>query len=332
MPIIIDDGTSNFQAKKSRKKKPNPKSWNNNIRKAKRQSGQEYVDTRGNVQQARCVHPNGCLNKNTCHLQCMNKISLEDRKVIHQSFWALDDGKKYHYYSKHVERFDSKRKRTKSEVSKKVFTYAYHLTINNMKLRVCREFFLKTLNINKGRILYYFSHIGKDSTEVPKSPWKGKHIKKEIPCALKDEVREHIRKFPVIDSHYCRANTSKQYLEKGLNLNQMYRLYIAEVEHPVKISIYRNIFDYEFNISFQKPKKDACEKCVAFDMSKCQEENVIHTQHIIKKQEAYNEREKDRLNKDISSGIICLICKMFFSSRSQMLLISFINENLVFLI
>ena len=34
--------------------------------------------------------------------------------------------------------------------------------------------------------------------------------------------------------------------------------------NPVSISTYRRIFDNEYNFSFQKPKKDQCNLCVAY--------------------------------------------------------------------
>lgn len=299
LPIIVLTEPLNV-----RKTKRNPKSWNQNIRKKKRQSGQEYVNSKGKVQPARKVKPNGCLNKETCYLNCMENVSFEDRQNINDSFWSLDDGKKYHFYSKHVERFDAIRKRTKNEISKKTFTYKYNLTINDVRVRVCREFFLNTLNINKGRILYYFSNIKRNSTEVPRSPWSGRHKKQEISPHIKEEIRNHIKKFPVIESHYCRANSTKQYLEKDLNLAQMYRLYISEVEVPAKLSAYRTIFNSEFNIAFEKPKKDACEKCVTANMSQIKDDSVL-TQHLLKKNEAQSERGKDRVNGDNTVEVIC---------------------------
>lgn len=48
-----------------------------------------------------------------------------------------------------------------------------------------------------------------------------------------DEVREHIKKFPVIESHYCRENTKRKYLEEGLSIGKMYKLYIEE-KKPVQ--------------------------------------------------------------------------------------------------
>jgi len=32
--------------------------------------------------------------------------------------------------------------------------------------------------------------------------------------------------FPVVDSHYTRQNTTKQYLESGLSIAKMYRFYL----------------------------------------------------------------------------------------------------------
>lgn len=59
-----------------------------------------------------------------------------------------------------------------------------------------------------------------------------------------------------------RKITKNEYLDPGLNLSHIYRLYATESENPLKISAYRNIFNYEFNLSFFHSKKDRCEKCV----------------------------------------------------------------------
>lgn len=33
-------------------------------------------------------------------------------------------------------------------------------------------------------------------------------------------VREHSKPFPTVESHYCRKNTSRKYLEKDLSINK----------------------------------------------------------------------------------------------------------------
>lgn len=92
---------------------------------------------------------------------------------------------------------------------------------------------------------------------------RGKHFNRpfKVPESLKNVVREHIRSFPVIDSHYCRENTTKKYLEEGLSLCKMYKLYKDIVEERgetlfVSEQMYRRIFNSEFNYGFFIPKKD----------------------------------------------------------------------------
>ena len=68
-----------------------------------------------------------------------------------------------------------------------------------------------------------------------------------------DWVKQHIDKFPRMESHYCRASTKRQYLESSLNINKMYHLYLEWIadendpDHvegylPVKASMYRKVF------------------------------------------------------------------------------------------
>ena len=38
-------------------------------------------------------------------------------------------------------------------------------------------------------------------------------------------VRNHIKSFPVVESHYCRAKSNNKYLDGSLTLTKMYDLY-----------------------------------------------------------------------------------------------------------
>jgi len=57
-------------------------------------------------------------------------------------------------------------------------------------------------------------------------------------------------------------------LDSRLNLAKMYDLYTEECQSkaitPVKCSIYRHIFNAEFNLDFHTPKKDRCDLCEQF--------------------------------------------------------------------
>lgn len=79
---------------------------------------------------------------------------------------------------------------------------------------------------------------------------------------MKDEARDHIKSFPVMESHYCRESTKKKYLEEGLSIAKMYRMYVTDVgkgrdeSDLVSQSMYEKIFNTEFNYGFFVPKKD----------------------------------------------------------------------------
>ncbi len=112
---------------------------------------------------------------------------------------------------------------------------------------------MATLVISKERV--YSAHKNKDLISgIVLASKSGKHVKKEVSAYDKDFVREHIKSFPKVNSHYRRKQTSKEYLESYLNINKMYELYeekcIEQNRSPVKNSMYRNIFNNEFNLSF----------------------------------------------------------------------------------
>ncbi|KAB0793697.1 hypothetical protein PPYR_13317 [Photinus pyralis] len=291
--IIAEEPQNGSDKVLTRKRNRNPTKWKQNIRKSKRQRGEAYLDSKGTLKPPKNVKNETC-HSEKCGFKCSQAITNEERGHIHRQFWKLNDEKKVHFYSKHIKRVTPLRKRTAEESSRKKYSYEYHFVVSGVKIRVCQEYFLNTLNISKNRV-YYFFKKNKDE-DVPNSPTQGKHKKKFIPVAKKDEVRSHIKSFPSIDSHYCRALTKKKYLERGITLRKMYDLYRSSTENPVKFHMYSEIFNTEFNISFFKPKKDLCDKCELFKILKepTEEEIVKQEEHIKRKNIGKQERDRDR--------------------------------------
>ncbi len=83
-----------------------------------------------------------------------------------------------------------------------------------------------------------------------------------------DDVCKHIQSFPVMEAHYVRKDTSKQFLAANLNLTELYRLYKKmkneKNEKPISKTKYRNIF-YTFNLAFHIPQKDRCTESFTYD-------------------------------------------------------------------
>ena len=100
---------------------------------------------------------------------------------------------------------------------------------------------------------------------IPERLMQGKHRKHKIAEEKVQAVRDHINSIPKVKSHYCRADTSKEYLDSSLNISKLYDLYKEQMakkdKSPVKLSYYREIFSTEFNPAFQRPKKNRCDVC-----------------------------------------------------------------------
>ncbi|CAG9762289.1 unnamed protein product [Ceutorhynchus assimilis] len=83
-------------------------------------------------------------------------------------------------------------------------------------------------------------------------------------------IKEHISKFPCIESHYSRNKTQKKYLGSHLNISKMYELFFEECRNQIpreeipKKWLYADIFNTEFNLSFKEPNNDTCDACDEF--------------------------------------------------------------------
>lgn len=193
-----------------------------------------------------------------------------------------------------------------SNNSRRKVTYKYFFNVRGLETQVCKNYYCRTLAISQKPI--YTAHANKDVIAgTPLTSSQGKHIKKTIAQEDKDMIKEHINSFPCVEAHYCRASSSKKYLESGLTISKMYSLYLETMKNldkqPVKESAYRNIFCNEFNISFHKPKKDRCNICERYKLLKeenrlDQEENKQYEEHIAEKVAMRDNRQKDRDNKN----------------------------------
>lgn len=151
-------------------------------------------------------------------------------------------------------------------------------------------FFFTTLCISQKPV--YNVHLKKSNAGTPQSDQRGKSTKDRISKESKDQIRRHIEAFPCVESHYCRAESKKQYLDPLLNINKMYDLYIEYCREnqidPQSASLYRHIFNYEFNLDFLKPKSDRCDFCEQYKLAQrenrlSEELELSNTQHILKK-------------------------------------------------
>lgn len=182
--------------------------------------------------------------------------------------------------------------------------------IDGQKVNVCKTFFLHTLGISEQMVSTALKH--KTASGVAIGELRKQPSCKTLPVSLRNSVHDHIRRFPTIPSHCCRQNSEKEYLEQGLTIAEMYRLYAIDCQEkkiPVaKQWLYDSIFRTEFNWSFFVPKKDQCDLCEKYKNSNDNErDDVEMAMHMRNKELA---REKKQLDKEKSKikADFCAAC------------------------
>ena len=234
--------------------------------------------------------------KEKCKYKCSTKINDEERNRIFVDFY--DNRNKDRQYDYIAE--TTKREKINATRSKRQCSFKYQFILEDEPLQVCKEFYLGTLSISQKVV--YNVHDKKDSfTGRPKSDGRGKHQKKVIQEDMCNDVRNHILSFPTVDSHYCRFETTRKYLESNLNVRKMYDLYAQKCTKEqlkmLKETYYRYIFKTEFNLAFHQLKKDRCDKCEAY---KAQKNNSVAVTEIEESnyQEHLSEKTSMRANRE----------------------------------
>lgn len=151
--------------------------------------------------------------------------------------------------------------------NRKNYNHAFYLTRNNKKTRVCKVFFMNTLAISDTVIR---TVVKKQSeTGVHLKDNRGKHKNhKTLDSELTGGVKAHINSIPRIESHYCRARSTREYIEGRFTVAALQRHFVDTCESEgalhVPYQIYYNIFMHDFNLPFWQPKKDQCDDCMAY--------------------------------------------------------------------
>lgn len=114
---------------------------------------------------------------------------------------------------KHVKIIQKKQITTTENHQRRKYSRKYYFNVNGTEIQVCLTMFLNTLSISDKVVHTVCKKLENSVTILPDS--RGRHTTRphKISDELKNNVREHINNFPVVESHYNRENTKKQYLE-----------------------------------------------------------------------------------------------------------------------
>ena len=128
--------------------------------------------------------------------------------------------------------------------------------------------------------------------------------------------REHIKLLKKAPSHYCRDRSKSQYLEDGIKSHaHLYRLYrdlcLENNRQAARSDKYREIFQHEFNLSFFRPKKDQCDKCVAMENASPQMKEQLtiqHSEHIRNTEESRKSMAEEQERGKMDPERIIIAC------------------------
>ncbi|XP_052278769.1 uncharacterized protein LOC127877153 [Dreissena polymorpha] len=309
--------------KGTRKRQRNEVNWKRNITKRRKNSGQSYVSSSGKIKRAKKVK-NGC--GQNCRKKCHSKISPEQREAIFDEFWKLGSyPKQKEFLCSTVKESKVKRVRVRDTIIKdRKMSRNYLFQVNGLNVDVCQQFYKDTLDVSTTTISTAL-HRAAPHIHTSFPDRRGTHANRpnKIPDVIIQDIKDHIERFPRVESHYCRQSTSKEYLEGGLNLSKMYSLYSEQCHEnnvcPAKESMYRYIFNNSFNIAFNSPAKDRCDFCSQYDNMNPDEQKAIHEKyekHIQNKVAARAEKEKAK-EASQTDQYVCAAC---FDLQQVMLL------------
>ncbi|KAK4318299.1 hypothetical protein Pmani_010709 [Petrolisthes manimaculis] len=133
----------------SRKRSRDERKWKKTVAKEKRNSGKQYTSayTGKEVAERKVGTPCGC------RMGCFDLVGQANIEVIFNDFWK--SGKwdiQTAYIKKHTTSKSVKRRRTDAVDKQKNCTRAYHVSVDNIPVTVCKTAFANIHGISRARV------------------------------------------------------------------------------------------------------------------------------------------------------------------------------------
>lgn len=226
-------------------------------------------------------------------LRACADITDEQRQHLFDSFWQnMNWDQRRAFICSHV--VAVQKHVTKNPQSKRTATLTYFLTVENMRFQVCKQMFLGTFGIKDWFIRYW---LAKSDCAMPPSSCNlnsNKGGRKKID--EQEFVETFLARLPRMPSHYCRASTSREYLEPVFkSMSELYKQYSNTCELEGKKAIGRRLFDdivLKNNLSLFRPKKDQCDVCCSHKTGNIPDPQ--YAQHVLSKDRARQEKNSDK--------------------------------------
>lgn len=264
---------------KKRSRIASPETWKSNIRKKARNSGEEHINSSKKLVFKKNPKSVAC----KCNFEC-SSFSEAERENLCYEYWASGS---YSMQREYIARMVTEERQGTRRVSRE-----YFLQVNSSKRRVCRAFFLSTLDLGVATVACTLKKVQPNGMLQPDKRGLHNSLSGEKKKQTQEAI-EHIQSFPTMESHYCRKNSQRKYLDADLNRSKMYEHFAQTQEErgstPLSKSAYRRIFKTKFNLAFHRPKKDTCMTC-----NKLEDDPESLAAHREKASRARLEKEMDK--------------------------------------
>lgn len=302
----MDPNENSQPVEKKGKRRRNPESHKKTLLKRAGQAGAEHINEKGVVVAARSVQIKDC---SKCPRKCSKKKRAEQREAFNRDYWELSSTQlKNQFIANWVEQSSTKQSTTASN-SRRDMSRFYFLPDKGCRVPVCKGFFMATLAIKDNKIRLVLNNLPESKCAV--GDRRGQHPGRRLPEIDRDVVRDHIRLFQIVPSHYCRKDSNYDYLPGELDVTKIYNMYVDYCKennfHKVLCAIYRKTFNEEFHLKFHKPRKDQCDTCFAFDHMTVEEKKSL-----MESQDLHLKRRQDAATLHDESKIKCLAGEINF--------------------
>ncbi|CAH1101118.1 unnamed protein product [Psylliodes chrysocephalus] len=145
----------------------------------------------------------------TCRLKCIEKVSHDQRFQSFEKFWNIGDlDLQRAYIHSCMTDITPRYKYTNAEQPRKP-NKAFHFIVNEKLTRICKTFFMRTLDISDRFIRTVKNN--RDAHSFTKPDGRGKHNHhKDIALKLVEDIKNHINWIPRMEAHYVRSDSSRE--------------------------------------------------------------------------------------------------------------------------
>ena len=214
-----------------------------------------------------------------------SEFSEDERRRLFKHFWSMDWSQRRVYVSATVKRREAS-SANGSAATRKKNSVKYYLTSESVPKRACKEMYLSTLNIGEWSVHSWVKQgvEGMHANTIAANLSPPQQI-----SASKTFVINYLQTLPKMPSHYCRASSSKLYLEPMFqNMAGLYRQYCLKLSEDsmgpklkcCSMKVFRDVF-HELNLFLCSPKKDQCDLCCQHEAGNL--DSSLYQNHCLRK-------------------------------------------------